>query len=105
MRRRLTVLCVVALASCGGDPVATSQMQITTIAIFDFYYSPASATVRAGTTIEWINHGPSAHTAIQVPASLGTEPCVARTLTSTACSWASQACRVSSVGSVIRGTK
>jgi plastocyanin len=38
-------------------------MQITTISVFDFYYSPAAATVRVGTTVEWVNHGPSAHTA------------------------------------------
>jgi len=64
MRRPvLAVLGAVVLASCGGDPVATSQMQITTIDIFDFYYSPASTTVRMGTTVEWVNHGPSAHTA------------------------------------------
>ena len=64
MRRQgFAVLCAVVLASCGGDPVATSQMQITTIDIFDFYYSPTSRTVRAGTTIEWVNRGPSAHTA------------------------------------------
>ena len=64
MRRQvLAVLCAVALGSCGGDPVATSQMQITTIDIFDFYYSPTSTTVRMGTTVEWVNHGPSAHTA------------------------------------------
>ena len=64
MRRdALAVLCAIVLASCGGDPVATSQMQITTINIFDFYYSPTAATVRVGTTVEWVNHGPSAHTA------------------------------------------
>ena len=65
MRRTCTrsSVCVV-LASCsGGDPVATSQMQITTIDIYDFYYSPTATTVRAGTTVEWVNHGPSAHTA------------------------------------------
>lgn len=62
-RNSLAVLCAVALASCGGDPVATNQMQITTINIYDFYYSPATATVRVGTTVEWVNHGPSIHTA------------------------------------------
>jgi ABC-type uncharacterized transport system permease subunit len=40
-----------------------------------------------------------AKTAIQVPASRGAEPCVARTLTNTAGSAASQTARVSSEGS------
>ena len=62
-RNALVVLLVAGLVSCGGDPVATNQMQIATIGIFDFYYSPAATTVRVGTTVEWVNHGPSAHTA------------------------------------------
>ena len=62
-QRALVFLCVVVLAGCsGGEPVAMSQNQITTIDIHDFYYSPAAVTVRAGTTIEWVNRGPSAHT-------------------------------------------
>jgi plastocyanin len=63
-QRALVFVCVVVLAGCsGGEPVAMSQTLVTTIDIHDFYYSPASATVRAGTTIEWVNRGPSAHTA------------------------------------------
>lgn len=54
---------IAALAACGGDPVATSQMSISTINIYDFYYMPAAVTVHVGTTVEWVNHGPSAHTA------------------------------------------
>jgi plastocyanin len=52
-----------ALAACGGDPIPMSQAQIATINIFDFYYSPVSTTVPAGTRVEWVNNGPSAHTA------------------------------------------
>lgn len=64
MRRYLLpVLCAAALASCSSDPVATSQLQVTTINIYDFYYSPTATTVRTGTRVEWVNHGPSAHTA------------------------------------------
>ena len=60
----LVFSCIVVLAGCsGGEPVAMSQTLVTTIDIHDFYYSPASTTVRAGTTIEWVNRGPSAHTA------------------------------------------
>jgi len=42
-QRALVFLCVVVLAGCsGGEPVAMSQNQITTIDIHDFYYSPAA---------------------------------------------------------------
>lgn len=63
MCRSLLPAVVVAVAACGGDPVPMSQSQITSIDIYDFYYSPTSVTVRAGTTVEWSNRGPSAHTA------------------------------------------
>lgn len=64
MRRLfLPILAVVALACSGGDPVAMNQTRIVTIDIYDFYYSPAATTITTGTTVEWSNHGPSAHTA------------------------------------------
>jgi plastocyanin len=59
----LAATAIAALAACSSDPIPMSQSQVTTINIFDFYYSPASTTVPAGTRIEWVNHGPSAHTA------------------------------------------
>src|SRR2546426_11799102 len=32
------------------------------VAIQDFSFSPAAVTVMVGTTVKWINNGPSAHT-------------------------------------------
>lgn len=32
------------------------------ITIQDFSFSPATLTVKVGTTVKWTNHGPSAHT-------------------------------------------
>ena len=43
--------------------MAMSQSNIATVNIYDFYYTPTATTVRAGTTLQWINRGPSAHTA------------------------------------------
>ena len=61
--QRLEIVLLVSLAACGGgDPVATMQSNVVTINIFDFYYSPVSNTVRVGTRVEWVNHGPSPHT-------------------------------------------
>lgn len=60
--RRLEFAVLASLAGCGGDPVAMVQSNIVTINIYDFYYSPAGTTVRAGTEVHWVNNGPSAHT-------------------------------------------
>ena len=54
---------VMTLAACSTDPVATLQSNVVTINIYDFYYSPTGTSVRAGTAVQWINRGPSAHTA------------------------------------------
>ncbi|HEY9013595.1 MAG TPA: plastocyanin/azurin family copper-binding protein [Gemmatimonadales bacterium] len=34
----------------------------STVTIQDFSFSPASLTITAGTTVHWMNNGPSAHT-------------------------------------------
>jgi len=60
--RRLEVALLATLGACGSDPVATLQSNFVTINIYDFYYSPAGTTVRAGTAVHWVNNGPSAHT-------------------------------------------
>jgi plastocyanin len=32
------------------------------VTVQDFSYSPATVTVKVGTTVQWVNNGPSAHT-------------------------------------------
>ena len=60
---RLAIALIAALGACsGGDPITMMQSNVATINIFDFYYSPTSKTVPVGTTVEWVNQGPSAHT-------------------------------------------
>ncbi len=59
--------------ACSGDsaptnPTGGGQMQnpppsgTVTVNIQDFSFSPASVTIKAGTTVRWANQGPSAHT-------------------------------------------
>lgn len=43
----------------GGTPAAPS---VVTVGIQDFSFSPSTITIRAGSTVEWANNGPSAHT-------------------------------------------
>jgi plastocyanin len=62
------------LAGCGGSDASAPSGggQVTnpptpgTVAvnIQDFSYSPATVTVKAGTTVRWTNRGPSAHTTV-----------------------------------------
>jgi len=71
--------CVVALmlaaslSGCGGysaptAPTGGGQMSnppppgSMTVTIQDFSFSPATLTIKAGTTVHWKNNGPSAHT-------------------------------------------
>jgi plastocyanin len=59
----LQVALLAAIAACAGsNPVMMRQDTIATIDIYDFYYSPATVTVSSGTTVQWVNRGPSAHT-------------------------------------------
>ena len=48
-----------ALAACSSS---TSPSAGPTITIRDFAFSPSTLTVKAGTTVEWQNDGPSQHT-------------------------------------------
>lgn len=52
---------LVALAGCGSSSSAgcTGSACVT---IQDFSFSPATLTVKAGTTVTWTNNGPSEHT-------------------------------------------
>jgi len=55
-----------ALFACGGSSNPTgpggSKGSVTDIVIQDFSYTPATITIKAGTTVRWTNHGPSGHT-------------------------------------------
>jgi plastocyanin len=59
---------VAVVAACGGSSTPTGTTpppptgSVTTITIKDFAFSPAAVTVKAGTTVQWANAGPSAHT-------------------------------------------
>lgn len=44
----------------GGGPTANSS--VVTVTIQDFSFAPAAVTIKAGTTVQWTNNGPSAHT-------------------------------------------
>src|SRR2546423_2393140 len=55
-----------ALGACGGGSSqgpAQGRPVAATIAISDFKFVPAAVTVRVGSTIRFVNGGPSAHTA------------------------------------------
>lgn len=57
----------VALAGCGGASSSNGPAQggpvAATIEISDFKFAPAAVTVRVGSSIRFVNRGPSAHTA------------------------------------------
>ncbi len=49
------------LASCSGSPTSPSGAAAD-VTIQDFVFSPATVTIKAGTTVRWTNNGPSGHT-------------------------------------------
>jgi plastocyanin len=65
-------LLVTALMSCSSNttgPVVQpptggggSSGSVVDVSIRDFTFTPASVTVKVGTTVRWTNNGPSAHT-------------------------------------------
>jgi plastocyanin len=63
----------VLVASCGSSATGPGGIvqqpggggmngSVADVTIRDFMYSPASITVKVGTTLRWTNNGPSAHT-------------------------------------------
>jgi len=46
----------------GGGTTGGANASVTSITIEDFMFSPASVTVKVGSTVKWTNHGPSSHT-------------------------------------------
>ena len=51
----------VALGACSST---TSPSAGPTVTIHDFTFSPSTLTVKVGTTVQWTNTGPSAHTTV-----------------------------------------
>jgi plastocyanin len=46
----------------GGQTPSPPPSGTVGVTIQDFTFSPASLTIKAGTTVRWTNNGPSAHT-------------------------------------------
>jgi plastocyanin len=73
---RLTKYLVVATTlACGGGSSVTTPTDgggsnpppssaTAAVTIRDFSYTPASLTIKSGTTVRWTNSGPSAHTTV-----------------------------------------
>jgi len=51
-----------AAAACSGGSSSTNVPAGPQITIQDFTFTPSTLTIMAGTTVTWINKGPSAHT-------------------------------------------
>ena len=62
--RALPALLLVAVGcmDANGPTACTQSATLACVTIQDFTFSPASMTIKAGTTVEWVNNGPSAHT-------------------------------------------
>jgi len=66
----VALLLFAAVAGCssqGSSPAvqqtpATLATVVNTIAIKDFVFTPSSLTVKAGTTVTWVNEGSATHT-------------------------------------------
>jgi plastocyanin len=71
---RVLLVLVSSLIACGGDsstPLGNGGQDVPvppagsmTVTIQDFSFAPQTVTVKAGTTVHWINQGPSAHTTV-----------------------------------------
>ena len=46
----------------GGGTSGGANASVTSVSIHDFMFSPASVTVKVGSTVKWTNNGPSSHT-------------------------------------------
>lgn len=71
LSRLLAIAAVAATFACGGStPTNPPSGQMPSpppsgtagVTIRDFTFSPASLTIKTGTTVRWTNNGPSAHT-------------------------------------------
>jgi plastocyanin len=70
--RFVTIGIIVAAASCGGSSSSPTGMTnnppptpppagSVTVTIQDFKFTPAVDTIKVGTTVQWMNNGPSEH--------------------------------------------
>ena len=48
----------------GGQDVPVPPAGSATVTIQDFSFTPQTVAVKAGTTVQWINQGPSVHTTV-----------------------------------------
>ena len=66
LARLMAIAAVSATVACGGSTPTNPNPPSTTagVTIRDFTFSPASLTIKAGTTVRWTNNGPSAHTTV-----------------------------------------
>jgi plastocyanin len=67
MIRRLNLaalsLCAVACStSTAPGSACTASATLACVTIQDFTFSPATLTIKVGTTVQWTNNGPTAHT-------------------------------------------
>jgi plastocyanin len=65
----LSLMLLFALSSCGetaapgSTPAAASTPSPVEVQILDFKFDPATVTVPVGTTVVWVNQGPTEHSA------------------------------------------
>ena len=64
-----SLLALAAASACSSSTTSPTsgtmpggQTSGTTVSIRDFVFSPSTINVKAGTTVTWVNDGPSAHT-------------------------------------------
>ena len=62
LSRFLAIAAVAAALACGGSTPTNPTDGTKGVTIQDFAFSPASLTIKAGTTVRWSNNGPSGHT-------------------------------------------
>jgi plastocyanin len=72
----VAVMLAVAVSACGGSSDVTTPSNggqgsnppppagTTKVTIQDFSYAPAAVTIKVGSTVQWTNKGPSAHTTV-----------------------------------------
>jgi plastocyanin len=72
----VAVMLAVAMSACGGSSDVTTPSSggqgsnppppagTTKVTIQDFSYAPAAVTIKVGSTVQWTNKGPSAHTTV-----------------------------------------
>ena len=57
-----TVACTNSSGPGGGGSACAPSATVACVTIRDFAFSPASLPIKVGTTVTWMNNGPSAHT-------------------------------------------